>query len=43
MTFKKMRIEVEGTSGADMQKIVAAMYAAPKGAVEKLGELLKRN
>ncbi len=40
---KKMRIEVEGTSGADMQKIVASMYAAPKGAVEKLAEMLKRN
>jgi len=40
---KKMRIEVEGTSGADMQKIVAQMASAPKSAMEKLAELLKRN
>lgn len=39
---QKMRIEVSGTSGADMQKIVADMYAAPKPVVERLAELLKQ-
>ena len=39
----KMRIEVAGTSGADMQKLVAAIYATPKATLDRLAELLKRD
>lgn len=39
----KMRIEVEGTSGQQMQKLVESMYATPKPVVARLGELLGRS
>ena len=38
----KMRIEVTGTSGDGMQKLVASMYETPKATLDRLAELLKR-
>ena len=38
----KMRIEVAGTSGEAMQKLVAGMSVTPKATTDRLGELLGR-
>ena len=39
---KRLRVEVTGTSGEAMQKLVAQMSAAPKAATERLAQLLGR-
>lgn len=38
----RMRVEVTGTSGEAMQKLVATMSATPKAVTDRLGELLGR-
>jgi hypothetical protein len=39
---RKMRIDVDGTSGEDMQKLISSMYATPKSAVDRLAGALRQ-
>jgi tripartite-type tricarboxylate transporter receptor subunit TctC len=38
----KMRVDVEGTSGPDMQKLVAELYRSPKPVLDRLSKALGR-
>jgi hypothetical protein len=37
-----MGLDVEGTSGPDMQKLVAELYRSPKAVLDPLGKALGR-